>query len=322
LVSRRTRWLRIASKVARYAAAAAIVGAVILVGQRNRSADKIVAEQTKIPQNISPGDGKQVTLTLSNGTKIPITDSELFLMQDNTSIVKCGKKIIYQENEMSIGTIVNEPVGINSIETPKGRQQEMVLPDGSRVWLNAVSRIDYPVAFRGKERSVTLSGEAYFEVVPDKSRPFKVNVGGMDVKVTGTKFNIRAYDNEAVVKSTLLEGGVKISQSGTAFALDLAPGQQLQFDPATRKYRIVRPDVEAACAWREGKFCFDSTDLSTLMRDVARWYNIEVEYPYGVPNVCVFGEIDRDTDLSELLKILDENKIKTKLDGRKLQVLP
>jgi transmembrane sensor len=302
---------------ARYVAAAAFLGVVAtgiyFISKKSTSASSTAA--TKKTPDIVPGDGNQVVLTLADGTKIQLDSSGMGLLaqQNGTEILKQKDgQVIYQSNNPS-------QASMNSIITPKGKQHELILPDGSRVWLNALSKIDFPTAFTGKQRNISLSGEAYFDVVTDKSRPFHVNVDGMDVKVTGTQFNVNAYKDETTVKSTLFEGGVKVTKD--ALTVDLMPGQQLQMDPKTKQFKLVKnADLEATAAWKDGVFYLNNIDVAALMRQAARWYDIEVEYPNGVPSVTLFGEIDRNTNLSELMKVLNESGIKTRLDGKTLQI--
>lgn len=305
----------------RYMAAAAFLGIVITgiyLSTRNgvptQSAGQSVQKQQ---QDIAPGDGNHIILTLADGRKIVLDSSGAgVLAQQN------GAQIIKQKD----GQVIYQPkdgpgeAAINSIATPKGRQHELVLPDGSRVWLNALSRIDFPTAFTGTERNVSLSGEAYFDVAKDKSKPFHVNVDGLDVRVTGTRFNINSYKDEAVVKSTLFEGGVKVTKDEVI--IEMTPGQQLQMDPKKpNQFKLVKnADLEATAAWKDGVFYLNNIDVPTLMRQAARWYDIEVEYPNGVPGVTLIGEIDRNTNLSELIRVLNESGIKTRLDGKTLQI--
>ena len=141
----------------------------------------------------------------------------------------------------------------------------------------------------------------------------------MDVRVTGTSFNINAYKDEARVRSTLFEGGIKVTKE--EITMDLLPGQQLQLDPKTNQVKLIKnADLEATAAWKDGVFYLNNVDVATLMRQAARWYDIEVEYPNGVPAVNLYGEIDRNTNLSELMKVLNESGIKTRLDGKTLQI--
>lgn len=305
----------------RYVAAAAVIGfiatAIYFYGIKNRStsAPTNVAKETK---EIPPGDGNQVVLTLADGTTIKLDSSGngLLAQQNGTEIMKQKDgQVIYLSGDNKSGE-----VSMNSISTPRGKQHELILPDGSRVWLNALSKIDFPTAFTGKQRNVSISGEAYFDVVRDKSKPFHVNVDGMDIKVTGTKFNINAYKDEATVKSTLFEGGVKVTKEEVT--VDLMPGQQVELNQKTNQFKVVNSaDLEATAAWKDGVFYLNNIDVASLMRQAARWYDIEVEYPNGVPSVTLFGEIDRNTNLSELMKVLNESGIKTRLvDGKTLQI--
>lgn len=308
----------IISRMALRYIAAAVFLSVVATGiyffsQKNTPA--VIPTVAKKAADIPPGDGNHVVLTLADGRKIQLdsTGNGLLAEQNGTEILKQKDgQVLYRSNDANAASM-------NSIATPKGKQHELILPDGSRVWLNALSKIDFPTAFTGKERNISLSGEAYFDVAKDKSKPFHVNVDGMDVRVTGTQFNINAYKDEATVKSTLFEGGIKVSKE--ELVVDITPGQQLQLDPKTKQFKLVKnADLEATAAWKEGVFYLNNMDVAALMRQASRWYDIEVEYPNGIPSVTLFGEIDRNTNLSDLIKVLNESGIRTRLDGKTLQI--
>jgi transmembrane sensor len=304
-----------------YAAAAIVlvVAAVFYLNVYNKSGGytKKEAPPSELAADIPPG-GNHAVLTRSDGKKVLLDSINIgtSLNDGDITIVKMHDgQISYQDNG-------KQPVevGFNSVTTPASSKYEVVLPDGSRVWLNALSKLDYPTAFTGNIRKVSLSGEGYFAVSKDKSKPFHVNVDGMDVEVTGTEFNINAYKNEAVVRSTLFEGGVKITKDEISF--ELKPGQQLRVDPRTKQVKVVNdPDMEAVAAWKNGVFYLNNIDVAALMRQAERWYDIDVEYPNGVPSVNLYGEIDRNINLSELMKVLNAGGIKTRLDGRTLYVM-
>lgn len=274
----------------------------------NSSEENIVIT---VPDNhpyLTQSDGKIVrldTLTigsvvLDGGVKIKKTDDG---------------EIIYEAGESKPGEVV-----YNSITTPAGSTQRIVLPDGSRVWLNTQSRLEFPTAFINKIRNVSLSGEGYFDVIKDKSKPFHVKIDSMDLMVTGTEFNINNYKDENIVKSTLIEGGVKITKDEVSFIL--VPGHQLQFDRTTRDVKVIqKADLEAATAWRNRMFYLDNSDVPSLMRQISRWYDITIEYAKGGPPKGNFsGEISKNISFDELLQILNEGGIKTKVEGRKLIV--
>ena len=164
--------------------------------------------------------------------------------------------------------------------TPKGRQYHMILPDGTQVWLNAASSIYFPTVFNGKERAVTVTGEAYFEVAHDPRHPFTVTAGNTDIEVLGTHFNVMAYDNETEMRTTLLEGSVKITDDGRTAVL--RPGEELQLN--ARQFKVIKDaDVEAALAWKNGWFVFKDAGVETVMKQAERWYNISVKYEGKIP---------------------------------------
>ena len=210
----------------------------------------------------------------------------------------------------------------NTITTANGNQYQLILSDGSRVWLNAASSIRFPTSFSGYERKVEITGEAYFEVAKNAAKPFKVDfknkAGEKDeIEVLGTHFNVNTYTDEPEMKTTLLEGSVKITAANKMQML--APGQQarLTINGIELKKNV---DLDQVMAWKNGYFLFDNTDIYTLMRQISRWYNIEVIYEPNVKNDVFFGEIERKAELNEVLKILEVGDLHFKLNGHKLTV--
>lgn len=203
----------------------------------------------------------------------------------------------------------------NTMRTPRGGEYRLQLPDGSKVWLNAASSITYPNIFTGDTRSVEITGEAYFEVAKDAARPFKVQAGNMKVEVLGTHFNINAYPGEPVIKTTLLEGAVRIQDAV------LKPGQQASL-AATGQFR-VEDDVETeeVMAWKNGFFQFNDADMPTVMRQLENWYDITVAYEGRVPKRSFGGAIQRSLPLSKVLDILEENNVRFKIEGRNITVM-
>jgi ferric-dicitrate binding protein FerR (iron transport regulator) len=215
----------------------------------------------------------------------------------------------------------------------------VTLADGTKVWLNALSKLQYPNAFVGKDRTVDLTGEAYFEIAKDKSRPFMVRVNGVQVQVLGTSFNVNAYKDETGIKTTLLEGGVRLVK-GDVTAL-LKPGQQgVTGAPdagaaangqrgttsaqaiATSGFSVHNADIDQVMAWKNGFFSWDAADVHTVMRQISRWYGVEVRYE-GTPTTALFGgEIGRDLTLTQVLTGLSKSKVHFQLDGKILTVLP
>lgn len=269
-------------------------------------------------------------LTLADGSTIVLDSAAngTLAQQGSTQLIKTDSgKLTYSP---STGAGEGETV-YNTISTPRGRQFQLILPDGSKVWLNAASSLTYPTAFIGNERKVTVTGEAYFEVasVPGRSGkkiPFLVDMrttpGGKvngTIEVLGTHFNVNAYHDEAAIKTTLLEGKIKIS-SGPGSQL-LSPGQQAQLSKDQLSV-ISNPDIEATTAWKNGVFNFHKSDLPAVMRQLSRWYDIEVVYQGPVPGRLFGGEIERNLHLSQVLKILSKMGVQCTIEGKKLIVQP
>ncbi|MEP7258102.1 MAG: FecR domain-containing protein, partial [Flavitalea sp.] len=269
-----------------------------------------------INTDVEAPKNNQATITLSNGQKVYLNNfgSGTMAVQDNIKLVKLANgEIAYQATS---GEISNE-IKYNILENPRGsRTIDMILADGSRVWLNAGSSITYPVAFIGHERRVTITGEAYFEVAHDATKPFYVGKGDVKVQVMGTHFNVNAYDNESDIQVTLLEGSVKVflgSKSGV-----LKPGEQAQL---SNEFKVVSGvNTEEVMAWKNGTFRFNRTSLEAVMRQVERWYAVEVIYEQGMPAIQLGGEIKRDLTLSQLLDGLGEMGVKFEIQGKKLYV--
>jgi ferric-dicitrate binding protein FerR (iron transport regulator) len=239
--------------------------------------------------------------------------------QGKTTVSISNGKLVY-----NTGTDGNE-VLYNTMTTPKGREYQLVLPDGTTVWLNAASSITYPTAFTGKNRNVAITGEAYFEVVKDQTKPFHVKMNDTEVEVLGTHFNINAYPDEASINTTLLEGSVRVIRKNNMAMLK--PGQQAQVNtssPADAAGITVtsNADLDQVMAWKNGSFQFDGVPLSAAMRQLSRWYDVEVVYEKGVPDIKLGGEMKRDLNLSQVLKGLGKLGVNCKVEGKKLVVAP
>ncbi|KAA9037768.1 DUF4974 domain-containing protein [Ginsengibacter hankyongi] len=252
---------------------------------------------------IKPG-GSKATLTLSDGTKIVLdsTGNGLLTKQGGASVIKrANGKLQYLRDQS-----VTSEVVYNTMSTPVGGMYEVVLPDGSNVWLNSGSSITYPTSFSRNERRVQMTGEAYFEVAHDRTRPFHVSVNNMDVEVLGTHFNINSYDNEPSIKTTLLEGKVKVSK-GNATVL-IIPGQQavtakLSNDLSINKNGV---DLDQVVAWKNGKFVFIDDDIKSIMRQIERWYGVSVTYNTNVTNEEFIGVISRSVNITQILGMLEK----------------
>lgn len=303
-----TKWLRIA-------AAAALIGALPVAGIyfiAHKKADNVVAVATTSPDQLPPGINKAV-LTLSDGSRV-ILDSTVAgatYAQGKTTVVNMAGKLIYHpaENEKEIR--------YNEVATAKANQYQLVLPDGSKVWLNAVSSLHFPTAFTGRDRTVELTGEAYFEVTKNPAMPFSVKVNGTEVKVLGTHFNINAYPDEAELKTSLLEGSVNIISHGKSEVL--TPGQEASVKK-DGELKTGPGNVEMAVAWKNGYFQFDQASLPVIMRQIARWYNLEVTFAGRVPDRLFKGKIQRSLPLSGILNLLQKGDVHFKLNGQTLTV--
>ncbi|RZL44345.1 MAG: FecR family protein, partial [Pedobacter sp.] len=209
----------------------------------------------------------------------------------------------------------------NTIETPKGGQYQINLPDGSLVWLNAASKLTFPTRFIGSERKVNLSGEGYFEITKNKKMPFKVVTALQEVEVLGTHFNINSYTDEANTKTTLVEGSVKVKLLNEQQSSVLKPGEQAV--NTSNKLKIDEVDVEAVIAWKNGYFRFDDEELESIMHKVERWYNVDVVYNNEKMKSEKLGGITtRFSEVGDLLKMLElTGKVKFKIERQKILVL-
>ncbi|SEP12871.1 FecR family protein [Niastella yeongjuensis] len=281
----------------------------------------VVQEQPKneLKNDVLPG-GNKALLTLGNGTTIILDSAHpgTLTQQGNTRVVKLNDgQLLYNEAAKS-GT---PPLTYNTLSTPRGGQYQLVLPDGSTVWLNAASSIRFPTAFTGNERNVEITGEAYFEVKKNAAMPFTVKMNnGTAVKVLGTQFNINAYDDEETIKTTLLEGAVKITKK--AESAIIKPGEQASVSQSSNNIPVLTADLEEVMAWKNGSFQFNGATIETVMRQISRWYDVEVEYK-GKISLHFAGAISRNVNISQVLEMLEKaGGIKTSITGKKVIVAP
>lgn len=276
-----------------------------------------------VPVKDLPPGGNKAILTLANGSTVVLDNAGngVLAHEGNTRVVKLSNgQLAYNIlNEKPSATLYN------MVSTPRGGQYQVVLPDGSKVWLNAASRLRFPTAFTGTERDVELSGEAYFEVTRNPSMPFKVKIMSAvrsrgEVRVLGTHFNVNAYEDEAVVKTTLLEGSVRMS-SGSNSVL-LKPGEQSVLDKTEAINVLKGADIEQAVAWKNGMMVFDNANTEMIMRQIARWYDVKIVYKGAVPNRELTGKISKNVNLSKVLQILDLSDVHCKIEGNTVMVLP
>ena len=348
-------WRRIAAAVA----VLLIVGLSIFFYSRYTNTLRHLegsAATRDLVNDLNPGSNKAY-LILSNGKRVSLTDAAngAIAKEAGVEITKTADgQVIYTTRHPEGGTTEGpvsgsrdisslgfprhdggrvEMTAMNTIETPRGGQYQIRLPDGSKVWLNAASKLIYPVSFIGRgQREVTLSGEAYFEIAKDKSHPFHVKTLKQDVEVLGTHFNINSYADEPNIKTTLLEGSVAVRHlEGSAARRDLSyrrddakdrddailkPGQQSIL--AGGKIKVVPADLEEAVAWKNGLFRFENADLPTVMRQIARWYDVDIVYPAQIPEGTFTGEVYRNMTASKVLDGLGFTGVKFKIEGKKI----
>lgn len=306
----------------RYWAAAASILVLLATGLYvwNANKPKVITTATHTQNDIQPGKNGAI-LTLADGSEVVLDSLKngLVASQTGSQAVLTNGQLHYNVNGQTTGEIQ-----YNTINTPKGRQFRLTLPDGTNVWLNAASSIRYPTLFPDKQRQVSITGEVYFEVAQNAGRPFKVTVNNKEeVDVLGTHFNVNAYENEQQISTTLLQGSVKVNQTASPAPVPviLKPGQQARL--AQNKMTVISDvDTDKVMAWKNGAFNFDDLSLDEAMRLLERWYDIDVIYENGIPDIHFGGEIDRNVSLTELLKILGSTKLKFRIEeNRKLVII-
>ncbi len=310
----RTRWLPAA------AAAILILFGVWWVLARSGSTTGADTRE-ELTQDIRPGGNKAV-LTLGNGQRVEL---------DNLAEGGVAREGAVEVQKQADGLIAYQPLHAESVvepvfhelSTPRGGVFRMELPDGTQVWLNSETRIRYSVGYVEGKRLVELSGEAYFDVKKDTRHPFLVRVGErMQVEVTGTQFNVNAYPDETRLETSLVEGSVRVRSSGTGKdAVSLSPGQQAALERGNEKLTVQRVDVAEVTAWQKGLFLFRSADAAMVLRQISRWYDVEVVYRNGIPEGHITGKIPRYKNASEVLEILKLSGINVKIEGGKLIVM-
>jgi transmembrane sensor len=316
---RRIPWLRYSS----VAAVLLLVGAGIYLVARHPQQEKPAVVQVPVKNDVAPGKQGAI-LTLADGRTV-VLDS----LGNGVVATQGGAKVLLNNGRLAYNTesAGATEVAYNTVTTPKGRQFQVSLPDGTKVWLNAASSLRYPTVFAGPERKVEVTGEAYFEVSPQLSKdgdrmPFLVKINEQtEVQVLGTHFNINAYKDEATINTTLLEGSVRIVNGGEKAVL--RPGQQAQTGESARIKIVADANVEKVMAWKNGVFDFQDATLEEVMRQLQRWYDIDVVYEKGVPKLEFIGKMGRDLSLAEVLGGLQLSKVHFRLEaGRRLVVMP
>lgn len=278
-----------------------------------------IPEIPRFRNDILPGDNIAV-LTLDDGSRINLNDAKngFLARESNTKIEKSPDG---QLHYIAGAHIPGSKIKYNTITTPKGGQFQVMLPDGSRVWLNAGSSLRFPTSFTGIDRKVELKGEAYFEIAKNIQMPFIVHTDDSDIKVLGTHFNVMAYEDEKHTSTTLLEGSVQVLKGSDK--LLIKPGESAVLNKTTGSINVTETDTEQAIAWKNGYFIFDNENIESIMRKVSRWYNVEVTYSGNMNNKDFAGTISRDKNVSELLQMLElTGAVHFKIEGRRITVMP
>lgn len=328
----------------RWWAAAAVLIILLGVGlyrvlQHPAQTTVVAVQETDVP----PG-GNKATLTLADGRVVELDSAgNQVIQQGNTTVRQQDGQLVYDAKALAPDSDRNHsPLTFNTLSTPRGGQFQVTLPDGTKVWLNAASSIQYPTAFTGNTREVIITGEVYFEVAKNPGQPFGVSIlpfkgrGGSRVEVLGTHFNINAYDDEEALRTTLLEGKVRMksevgsqksdpasqtSDLGPQTSVILKPGQQAIAAPHSPLAIHHSPDLDQVMAWKNGSFSFDNKSVKEVMRLLARWYDIEVVYEGKVPSVTFVGEMGRDVPLSKVLAFLKGSRMHVRMEGTKKLVI-
>lgn len=299
------------------AAAVILIGSGVIFWNAQKQVDQPVAAVVK-KEVIKPGTDK-ATLTLSNGQVIPVDQiaAGTITTQSNVTVVKNDQgQIIYTQK----GSEQDMAALTNIMSTPRGGQHKVVLADGTQVWLNAETTLKYPVSFTGKERVVELTGEAYFEVEHDAGKPFKVISPGQEVEVLGTHFDVKAYADETTIRTTLLTGSVRITAKNNQVILK--PGQQATL-AANKDINVDDVNANDAIAWENGYFMFKNENIQSVMKTIARWYDVDVSYQGDVQAKRLGGTVSRYENLTDLLKTIElTQSVKFKIEGRRVIVMP
>ncbi|SJN47002.1 FecR family protein [Sphingobacterium sp. JB170] len=300
-----------------YAAAAAVAiicGLFIYIRNvpdaKNLSSKSVVVTAS----DVMPGSNK-ATLTLADGSEVLLDDQAVgtIAQQAEQMVYKTEDgQIVYQSGEQQ--TDLSKP-SFNTITTPRGGQYHVTLPDGTKVWINAASSLRYNTSNVAGERLVELKGEGYFEVAPDADRPFKVITDNQVVEVLGTHFNINSYNDEPSTKTTLLEGSVKILEKKTKRTAVLKPGQQASLGK-NNKLMVKNVAAGDAVAWKDGLFRFNHSDIEIVMRQMSRWYDVEVEFEGEEPAIKLWGEVYRNVNASQALEILTYFNLKYRIETK------
>lgn len=313
------RWRRYAA-VAVVACALAATGYLYLRQPARQAAIITQQKDSDTIKDVTPG-GNKATLILANGNTLTLDSGSNQVVQQGSTAVHLRNGSLQYDVQGTGGTVT-----FNTLSTPRGGQFQVVLPDGTKAWLNAASKLRYPTAFDGKERVVELQGEGYFEIVKKEGQPFKVRVlreahHVLEVVALGTSFNIMAYADEQTVNTTLVEGAVKVSLDRESRLLQ--PGQQAAVGHSSSNISVQRVNTDHVIAWKNGYFSFSDADIQTVMRQLSRWYDVEVSYPQGIPQGSFSGEIGKSLSLAQALELLEQARVHFRMEtDRHIAILP
>ncbi|WP_423146003.1 FecR domain-containing protein [Rubrolithibacter danxiaensis] len=303
------------------AAAAAVliflsIGLYFFVNTEKKEKQKIT--EKPFAEDVLPGGNKAILMTADG--KTIVLDSQkngVIANQGNVQINKTRDgQLIFKVAKTAFA---NKFAGLNTIVTPRGGQYQVVLPDGSKVWLNAATSLRFPGIFKGSSRQVELQGEAYFEVAKNPAMPFIVQSSSAEVRVLGTHFNVKSYEDESVMKTTLLEGAVQLSNA--AFSGILKPGEQALLNSKGEVKITDNIDIYDEIAWKNGLFQFNDADIAEIMRQLSRWYDVDISYRGGIPEKRFTGRISRNVNASEILNMLKYTGVNSRIEGRNIVIM-
>ena len=294
-----------------------IAGSLFFFQLNRQKANSNSTSKIKFPpsQDIAPGSNK-ATITLGDGSQVFLNDSTtgIIARQGNTKVVRLSTgEVVYNNNK------VNSKAFINTMTTPRGGRYQLMLSDGTKVWMNSESSITYPTAFSESERRVKITGEVYFEVAKNEKQPFFVDLNdGTEIRVLGTHFNVNTYQDNGSITTTLLEGSVRINNKSTMQMLK--PGQQAEVNNNTISVN-GNVDIDQVMAWKDGNFSFNDTKLEAVMKQLSRWYDMNIIYEGKIPQMKFWGGISMNSPLSLVLEILEESKVNFRIENKNLIVL-
>lgn len=302
--------------IIRIAAAVLICSIGLLFYFRSKdNREQLASSDQNSIQKIVPGTDKAF-ITLGDGSTVFLNDTTtgLIAKQGNAQVVKLSSgEVVYNTGNL------DSRVFMNTLTTPKGGKFQLTLSDGTKAWLNSVSSISYPTTFTGKERNVKITGEVYFEVAKNEQLPFRVTVNDeTSIRVLGTHFNVNSYADNDYIATTLLEGSVRINNKNEEQLLK--PGQQAAINNNAIAVRD-KVDIGQVMAWKNGYFSFDNTALTEVMKQLARWYDVNIVYEGKIPEMKFWGGMSMNSSLSEALKVLEESKVKFRVENRNIIVL-